>query len=289
VKLSNRARQVLAEGTFCSIAAWTPAGPHLTPVVYVADGRRIWLTTARTSVKARAWREDPTTAGLIVHEDRAVAFRGVVRIFDLMDPKTWGPSAARSPVITRAAARFTLKNARFFAGYARDAHRVPLSWTPPARVFASVELDSVALLDLSEGTVVERVGDWPAAVPRSSTARSRPGRGDPLAGVPRDVRRAVGREGDGALALGAAVLPCRWRAAEGLLEASVSGAHLRLIGSATGGRGAIAGQRPSAWRAREMRGFLARGRVRVRGDGPVELEPERVVWWHGWATGTVGR
>ncbi len=240
-------------------------------------------------MKARAWREDERTAGLIVHEGLAVAFRGDVRMFDLLDPKTWGPSAARSPIITRAAARFTLKNARFFAGYARDAHRVPLSWTPPARVFASVELDSAALLDLGEGTVLERVGEWPGEAPRSSTARRRPGRDDPLAGVPEDVRRAVAREGDGALALGAAVLPCHWRTNEGLLEAAASSEHLQLCGSVTGGRAAIAGQRPSAWRAREMRGFLAQGRVRVRRAGPVELEPERVVWWHGWATGTVGR
>jgi hypothetical protein len=289
VRLSAEARRVLAEGTFCSIAARTPRGLHLTPVVYVAGGDRIWMTTSRASVKARAWREDPATAGLVVHDRLAVTFRGRVRAFDLLDPKTWGPSALRSLAITRAAARFSMKNARFFAGYARDAHRVPLSWTPPARVFASVELDAAALLDLGAGTVVERWGEWPDAAPAVSPSRRTGGRGDPLAGLPADVRRAVGDQGEGAVGLGLAVLPCRWRTAPEALEVAVAVPHLRLCGSNVGDGGAVQGQRPSAWRAREMRGFLAQGPVRVGKGGRLRLAPERLVWWRGWAAGTVAR
>ncbi|MCA1727645.1 MAG: pyridoxamine 5'-phosphate oxidase family protein [Actinobacteria bacterium] len=289
LSMSREARRVLRRGTFCSIAARADGRLHLTPVVFVLDGDSLWLTTARSSVKARAWREDPRTAGVVEHQGKALSFRGRVRMFDLLDPGTWAASAARSPVITRAAARFSLKNARFFAGYARDAHRLPLSWTPPARVFASVEMDSAALLDVTSGAVVERWGEWPS---RSSdvvrTDLQARGRGDPLAGLPEDIAVAVGRSGEGAVAVGRAVLPCAWRAENGGLFAEVAPQHLVLAGRSPDGPAALAGQRASAWRAREMRGFLAQGDARA--DGPaVRLRLERLVWWHGWSAGTVGR
>jgi pyridoxamine 5'-phosphate oxidase-like protein len=289
LSLSRDARRVLRHGTFCSIAARAGGRLHLTPVVFALDGDSLWVTTARSSVKARAWRADPRTAGVVVHEGLAVSFRGRVLMFDLLDPGTWARSAARSPVITRAAARFSLKNARFFAGYARDAHRLPLSWTPPARVFASVEMESAALLDLTSGTVVDRWGEWPS---RSSdvvrTDRPARGAGDPLAGLPEDVAEAVGRSGEGAVAVGRAVLPCAWRAVDGGLLAEVASEHLALSGRSPDGPAALTGQRASAWRAREMRGFLAQGDARA-GGSTLRLRPERLVWWHGWSAGTVGR
>ena len=48
------ARRTLEEGVLCYLGVRTPDGPHVTPVVYALDGSRLWVTTARTSVKARA-------------------------------------------------------------------------------------------------------------------------------------------------------------------------------------------------------------------------------------------
>jgi hypothetical protein len=289
LELPKAARAVLDEGTFCSIAARTGRRIHLTPVVYVRDADALWVTTARGSVKARAWRKDPRTAGLVVAGDRAITFRGRVRMFDLLDPGTWAASAMRSPVITRAALRFTLKTARFFAGYARDAHKVPLSWTPPARVFASVDIESAALLDLGTGTVIDRWGDWPASGRGGARVRQRARGGDPLAGLPPDVAEAVGRRGQGALAIGRAVLPCTWEATAGHLRMKVPPSLLALAGSGPSGPAALTAQRASAWRAREMRGWLVHGHASATEAGEVRLDPERVVWWRGWTTGTVGR
>ena len=84
----SRIEEVLVRGTLCHLAAVTARGPHVTPVVYVAHAGRLWATTARRTVKARAWRRDPATAGLVILEDQAVAFRGDVTTFDILDPAT---------------------------------------------------------------------------------------------------------------------------------------------------------------------------------------------------------
>lgn len=281
------AEAVLRTGTFCVVAARAGRRIHLTPVVFVHDGGRLWLTTSRSSIKARAWREDGRTAGLVGSRGRAVAFRGRVELFDLLDPSTWGESARRSPVITRAAARFTLKNARFFAGYARDAHRVPLSWTPPARVFASIELEAAALLDADAGTVLDARGEWPGRPPSDTASPAAPGR-DLMAGLPDDVAEAVDRQGRGVVALGRTVLPAGWTARPRGFDLEMAPAHLELAGPDPSGPASVTAQRPSAWRAREMRGFMAQGFAAERARG-LRLVPERLVWWSGWTTGTVAR
>nr|MDP9329016.1 pyridoxamine 5'-phosphate oxidase family protein [Actinomycetota bacterium] len=77
--VSTAVQRVLEDGQFCAVAAPTPNGPHCTPLVFAYSGARIWLTTSRRSVKARAWRVDPLTAGLIRDGDLSVAFTGTVK------------------------------------------------------------------------------------------------------------------------------------------------------------------------------------------------------------------
>src|SRR5439155_284292 len=43
------AGRILHQGVLCYLAVRTGSGPHLTPVVYVFDGGRVWLTTSRRS------------------------------------------------------------------------------------------------------------------------------------------------------------------------------------------------------------------------------------------------
>ena len=65
--LSTAVQQVLEDGSFCAVATSTPRGPHCTPLVFASSGGRIWLTTSRGSVKSRAWKADPSVAGLVRH------------------------------------------------------------------------------------------------------------------------------------------------------------------------------------------------------------------------------
>jgi hypothetical protein len=312
--LPDAAREVLERGVLCYLAAPSPAGPHVTPVVYVLDGDRVWGTTGRGTTKARRWRRESVAAGLVRHGDRWVAFRGMVTAYDALDPSTWGDSLRRAPQVAVASARFTLKNARFFAGYARDAARVPLAWTPPARVVFSVDLDAGAVLE-GDG-VAERWGRWGRGVEGRSGYRVLRG-GLPDGGLPDGVRALLGRSGRGALGIegapGSLVLPARWARSGGTFLIVLPRPLLALAGAPSEGRASLVVDHVSTWRAAEMRGLLLRGESDVfvpeaartgrqallraaaaAGEVPadpavVRLRPRSAVWWEGWSSGTVGR
>lgn len=325
--LPDSVREVLGAGAFCHLAVRGPDGrPHLTPVVHAVSGSRLWATTARSSVKARAWRRDPRVGGLVAAGGLAVTFAGTVEAFDLLDARTWMPSIRSSPAITLAAARFTARNARFFAGYAVDARHVPLAWTPPGRVFAAISLDAAALLDLEAGTVVRGWSMEPSGALASRTAYRTAAAGwDPLGAIPPRVAERLGRSGDAVLAVGGGdaplVVPARWSAPAGG-EARTSGIHAVAAAEhlclARDGRDdplvpvALTVDRASSWRARAMAGLQLRGEAtafsldalrsgreaagRAAAEASVRdpegavllrIRPEAGVWWRGWSSGTV--
>lgn len=296
------AAAILNRATLCYLAVAGSPGPHLTPVVFAFDGGRLWVTTARGSVKARAWRRNPGVAGLVRGPGGdAVSFRGLVTAFDLLDPSTWVASALAGPAITRAAARFTLKNARFFAGYAADARRVPLAWTPPGRVFAAIEpLAGHALV----GAGSERGPTWGLWPNVRGIARRPPAPGKRRMldeAVPEDVRAALGTAGDGAIALdnghAVTVLPAAWRriASRGAYRIRIPSETLALAGAGRSAATALTVDVASTWRAADMRGMLLQGPAEVdppRSKGAssgsvatLHLLPRRVVWWEGWTSG----
>jgi hypothetical protein len=314
--ISRAALDILDEGVLCHLAVSSPHGPHLTPVVYALHAGRLWVTTSRSSVKARAWRISSEVAGVVRHQGLAVTFRGRVTTYDALDPLSWPGVVAAAPRIARAATKFSLKNARFFAGYAVDANKVPFSWAPPGRVFASIRLTAGWLL-ASDGPVGTGWGEWsPGTEPRRlfrSAAAARPVDLD----VPVPVLLDVGEEGDGALAIEGkeylSVLPAAWRrpASEGTYDAVLPTASLALAGAGRDPRAALTVDRASRWRAAEMTGMLLQGNAEVfspavttRGrthlrerlglrDGEdlslVRIRPRRVVWWRGWTSGRVPR
>ncbi len=303
-------RGILERGSFCHVGASTPAGPHVTPMVFAAAGGSLWVTTSRGSVKARAWRSDPQVAGSVRLGDRAVAFTGTVTTYDLLDAGSWGRSLSHGPLLTLAGARFTRKNARFFAGYAVDANHVPFTWTPPGRVFAEIRIERSAVLE--RGRVASAWGEWGDAlegVERFRAARA----GEPaLSSVP---GASFGNGGDGALGLetpgGPVVLPVRWAAEGGGLYAVLPAETLALAEAKGTPRVALAIDRRSTWRAREMVGAMVRGvgeiavvsrlasgassaaritRLAGLGDAGaaiVRVRPASLVWWLGWTSGTV--
>ncbi len=321
---AREARELLAEAEWCHLAAATPSGPHVTPLVFAVDGGRIWVTTSRSSVKARAWRADPRTAGMVRAGDRALLFRGRVRTYDALDPFTWPAAAIASPRLGKAATKFTLKNARFFFGYAVDAYRVPLAWAPTGRVFVSVEMAAARVVDVDDGSVIDGWGSWarglePALIyrdPSADDAAARTARTvrSRLRAIPQEILDAIGDQGDGVLSTQIegpdgpilTVLPTRWSAAgPGVYDAVVPIRTAELTGAGNEVRAGLTMDRASMWRASEMRGLLIRGSARVfapaitrRGaaalahrvapqEALLRLSGERITWWEGWASGTV--
>jgi hypothetical protein len=205
-------RELLAHGSFCHVATSTRHGPHVTPMVFAEAGDRLWVTTSRGSVKARAWALDPRVGGLVRVGERAAIFAGTVVTYDLLDPESWGRSVRQSLVIGLAAARYMRKNARFFAGYAVDANHVPLTWTPPGRVFAELRIERSAVIE--DDRIASAWGQWGDSV--DGVERFRVPKVGAVAFDALDPRLAaeLGATGPGALALetegGPVVLPAAW-------------------------------------------------------------------------------
>jgi len=304
--------RVLEEGTLCAIAATTPRGPHCTPTVFSYSEGRVWVTTSRSAVKARAWRRDPRAAGMVRGRSRSALFTGIVRRHDALDPQTWAVSIVDAPAAALATLRFTRKNARFFAGYAVDARQIPLAWTPPGRVFVSVTLEAAALVG-SEG-VLRREGAWGTRTESRDAFRAKRS-SDPLRGLPTDVAEGVGRGGRCSLAVqtprGPVVLDAGWVAEETGLFAALREDVWALAGAGTEAQVALVSDRASAWRAKEMVGAMVQGtatafavdrlasgkrsasaRASAAGLDPegamvLRVVPRRLVWWRGWDSGTV--
>jgi nitroimidazol reductase NimA-like FMN-containing flavoprotein (pyridoxamine 5'-phosphate oxidase superfamily) len=308
--LSTAVQTVLEQGPFCAVATSAPTGPHCTPLVFAYSGGRLWFTTSRRSVKTRAWKVDPSAAGLVRHGDLAVTFTGSATLYDALDRSTWGDAVAGATSIARATAAFSRKNARFFAGYAFDAKQVPFAWAPPGRVFVGIELARTALLD--EEGVQEGRGRWAGMSMSHGTFRRSTKGDDPLAALPREVRRSLGAEGDGALTLigdrGPVVIPVRWRADEHALFAAVPAETLALAVAGPDSPAALTVDEASAWRARDMVGAMVQGTASIHvldslgsgakiaralateidpeADALVRLAPSRLVWWRGWSGGS---
>src|SRR4029453_14917016 len=131
---------------------------------------------------------------LVPSGDRAAAFTGTVTTYDLLDADTWGRSLSQGPVLALAGFRFTQKNAKFFAGYAVDAHRVPLAGTPPGRVSAETTLERSAIVD--SGRLTSAWGDWGDALEGAEHFRASNAGAPPWAGVPEASRGALGSGGE---------------------------------------------------------------------------------------------
>jgi Pyridoxamine 5'-phosphate oxidase len=309
--LSTAVQSVLTQGEYCHVATSAPTGPHCTPLVFAYSGGRLWLTTSRRSVKTRAWRTDPSAAGIVRHGGLTVAFTGTVKLYDALDRGTWGAAVAGATSIARATAAFSTKNARFFAGYAFDAKQVPFAWTPPGRVFVGIDLERTALVD-ADG-VQEGRGRWAGASMSHGAFRRVTKGADPLAALPDDVGGPLGREGEGALTLvgdrGPVVVPTRWRAEAHALYAALPGETLALAAAGPDGAAALTIDEPSVWRARDMVGAMVQSAASIYvldalgsgaktaralaagidpdADALVRLVPSRLVWWRGWSSGSV--
>ena len=308
--LSTAVQQVLDEGPFCAVATSTPRGPHCTPLVFAASGGRIWLTTSRGSVKTRAWKVDPSVSGLIRSGGLSVTFTGHVKTYDALDRGTWGAAVAGATSIARATAKFSKKNARFFAGYALDARQVPLAWTPPGRVFVGIDLERTALLD--EDGVQEGRGRWGGGCESHPTFRSHRQGPDPLGELPADIAASLGRSGEGVLtvagARGPVALPARWLAEPSALYVALPSETLALAGAGPTAAMALTIDQASEWRARDMVGAMVQGEGSIYlvdslgsgaktakalaaglhpgADALVRLVPSRLVWWKGWSSGS---
>ena len=175
-------------------------------------GGRIWLTTSRGSVKARAWKVDPASPGLVRSGELSVTFTGTVKTYDALDRSTWGAAVAGATSIARATATLQQEE-RAILRRATPSTRARCRWRGRRR-------DGCSSASTSSGrrcsmrTACRRAAAAGAARPCShATFRSHEaGRRTRSPRCPPTSRRALGRSGRGrrsrvAGARGPVVLP----------------------------------------------------------------------------------
>lgn len=270
---------VLHEARQAHLAVATVGGPHVTPVLYAFDRRRLWFLAASPTVKARTVATGSRGAALVTTPGIAVVFAGTLERLDPLTPSSLVRAGAAVPSVPAAVARFAVRNAVDLLGFVGDAVRGRAGRMPPhRRVLLALRPERLAVVD--DAGVVAVAGDWPGEAPE--------GGGGPTAtvAVPSGTQAVVGWDGpDGPLAL-----PGRWDAERG--EASVLDELAALTGTRQPAAAAVVFDDYGRPGPAAKRGVLLRGRGSPADVTPADgwrrlrIEADRRTSWDGIETTT---
>jgi hypothetical protein len=254
--------------------------PLVNPAVFSFAGGSLWLTTSRYAAKTVLARRDPRAAFLVDAGTRAVLLRGAIEVFDPLSLSSQVRAMLDGPGYLLGMAGYALKNAPFVAGYALDLARLPREWYPYNRVVMRLRPSQVDVLGGAPFPAAQaaRVPAVPAEVSRR------------LAGVSRGYACWV----EGGMPM---IRPAHWEVDRGQVTVAPAGGHPRA-----GSAGALVVESHHRFRPSLMVGACVRGTFGPASDGAViaerygvdpaelppamELKPERVTSWRGFAVTT---
>ncbi len=238
------------------------------------------MTTSRYAAKTMLARRDPRAAFLVDAGTRAVLLRGAVEVFDPLSLSSQLRAMLEGPGYFFGMAGYALKNAPFVAGYALDLARVPRAWYPYNRVVMRLRPSQVDVLGGAPFPQAQaaRVPAVPAEVSKR------------LAGVSRGYACWI----EGGMPM---IRPAYWEVDRGQVTVAPTGGHPRA-----GSAGALVVELHHRFRPSLMVGACVRGTFGPASDGAViaerygvdpsevppavELKPERVTSWRGFAVTT---
>ncbi len=120
---------LVKESNFAYIGASHHDKPHITPVVYVFDGHRIYFNTSKEAYKLKILKKNPKVAFLIdkrdlanIYENKAVLFTGTVKIYGIKDIPT---SFHR---MLQARSLFLQKYPEYTRKYTTQKSELPKAW-----------------------------------------------------------------------------------------------------------------------------------------------------------------
>ena len=280
MQLTSDASAILRRTSIGMLALRSGRLPLVNPAVFSFAGGSLWMTTSRYAAKTIIARRDPRAAFLVDGGTRAVLLRGTIEIFDPLSLSSDVRAVLDAPAYFLGLGGYALRNAPFFAGYALDIARLPREWMPYNRV--------ALRLRLSEADVVEGA-PFPAAqaarVPAVPAEVSRR-----LAGVSRGYACWV----EGGLPI---IRPAFWEVERGQVTVAPTSGRPR-----SGSPGALVVESHHRFRPSLMVGACVRGTFAAHGDAAavaeryaievaevppaIDLKPERVTSWRGFAVTT---
>lgn len=121
---------LLNEGLYAYMGTASKDGqPHVSPVIFVFDGKAVYALISKVSAKLKNLRENDRIALLIDVRDpadflnnRAILVKGRVKIFSLID------AVASLPRLIKLREMFHRKYPQYMRHYAEKGHKLPLAW-----------------------------------------------------------------------------------------------------------------------------------------------------------------
>jgi hypothetical protein len=238
------------------------------------------MTTSRYAAKTILAKRDPRAAFLVDGGTRAVLLKGVLEIVDPLSIGSQVRAMLDGPAYVFGMAGYTLRNVPFIAGYLLDLTHLPREWMPYNRVVLRLRLNDAELI---EGA------PFPAAQPaRVPAVRAEVGRR--LAGVSRGYACWI----EGGMPV---IRPALWEVEQGQVFVAATGGRPRA-----GSPGALVVESHHRFRPSLMVGACVRGTFGRAADAGaiadrysmsasevppvVDLKPERVTSWRGFAITT---
>ena len=280
MQLNSDARAVLGHTPIGMLALRAGRLPLVNPAAFHFASGSLWMTTSRYAAKVLSAKRDPRAAFLVDGGSKALVLRGALEVYDPLSVSSQVRAMLDGPGYFLGMAGYALKNAPYFAGYLLDLTHIPREWLPYNRVVMRLRPSDVELIDLRPFPAAQaaRVPAVPAEVSRR------------LAGVPRGY--ACWLEG------GMPVLrPALWEVERGQVTVAPSAGRVK-----SGSVGALVVESHHRFRPSLMVGACVRGTFGATVDGSgiaerygiepdevptvVELRPERVTSWRGFAIAT---
>ncbi|MDQ6721297.1 MAG: pyridoxamine 5'-phosphate oxidase family protein [Candidatus Dormibacteraeota bacterium] len=280
MRLSSEARAVLGSAPIGMLALRAGRLPVVNPAAFHFASGSLWMTTSRYAAKIMSAKRDPRAAFLVDRGSQAVLLRGALEVYDPLSVSSQVRAMLDGPGYLLGMAGYALKNATYFAGYLLDLTHIPREWLPYNRVVLRLRPSDSEVIDVPPFPAAQaaRVPAVPAEVSRR------------LAGVPRGY--ACWLEGGMPV-----IRPALWEVEHGVLTVAPSAGKVR-----SGSVGALVVESHHRFRPSLMVGACVRGTFGATADGSgigerygidpaevpnvVELQPERVTSWRGFAIAT---
>jgi hypothetical protein len=280
VKLTREASSILGRASIGMLALRAGRLPLVNPAVFSFASGSLWMTTSRYAAKTIIARRDPRAAFLVDGGEQSLLMRGALDVFDPLSISSQVRAMLDGPGYILGMAGYALKNAPYVAGYVLDLSRLPREWLPYNRVVLRLRLSHTDVLDSPPFPAAQaaRVPAVPAEVSRR------------LAGVSRGY--ACWIEGNMPV-----IRPAFWEADRGDVTVAPTIGRPRK-----GVPGALVVESHHPFRPSLMVGACVRGtfggavdpdsiaeRYAIEASDlhdAVELRPERVTSWRGFAVTT---
>jgi hypothetical protein len=280
MKLTSDARAILGQSAIGMLALRAGRLPMVNPAVFSFASGSLWMTTSRFAAKTVLARRDPRAAFLVDGGSRALLLRGALEVYDPLSVSSQVRAMLDGPGYLLGMAGYALKNAPFVAGYLLDIARLPREWLPYNRVVLRLRPSDADVIDGVQFPAAQaaRVPAVPAEVSRR------------LAGVSRGYACWI----DGGMPF---IRPAFWEVDHGEVTVAPVSGRPRV-----GSPGALVVESHHRFRPSLMVGACVRGTFSAAADGSViaerygidpddvpdamELKPERVTSWRGFAIAT---